>query len=106
MLEDTDEEAVWVRRQWNDWREAAYPLSAIEDLHWSDLSGGARSRAPRPFLHGYVWCDGMLEGDLGHSCAHGAGPHRIKVCITRKSNKRRPYEELAQRARKKNTGAR
>jgi hypothetical protein len=28
----------------------------------------------------------MLEGDLAHSCQHGEGPHRIKICIVKKDN--------------------
>ncbi len=77
---------VRVRRQWNDYRLAAYPLSEVEGLHWSDISGGIQATAPRSFVHGYVWCDRMIAGELAHSCAHGRGPHRIKVCITKKHN--------------------
>jgi hypothetical protein len=31
-------------------------------------------------------CDAMIAGTLAHSCAHGPGPHRIKVCLVRKGN--------------------
>jgi hypothetical protein len=31
-------------------------------------------------------CDAMIGGTLAHSCAHGPGPHRIKVCLVRKEN--------------------
>jgi hypothetical protein len=78
---------VNVRRQWNDWREAAYRLKDISDLHWSRASGGIYATAPQPFVHAYVWCDGMINGELAHSCQHGQGPHRIKVCLTKCSNK-------------------
>jgi len=77
---------VAVRRQWNDWREAVYTLSELESPHWDDVSGGVNAKAPRPFIHGYVWCDRMESGELAHSCSHGAGPHRIKVCVVKKSN--------------------
>jgi hypothetical protein len=70
---------VEVRRQWNDWRVAVYTLSDIDDLHWDRVSGGVNARAPREFLHCYVLCDGMVSGDLAHSCRHGQGPHNIKV---------------------------
>lgn len=77
---------MWVRRQWNDYRTAKYRLDAIEGVHWDSISGGVNAVAIRPFLHAYVWCDAMLEGELAHSCAHGKGPHRIKVCIVKKDN--------------------
>jgi hypothetical protein len=33
-----------------------------------------------------VWCDAMVSGELAHSCRHGAGPHQIKMCVTKKGN--------------------
>jgi hypothetical protein len=78
---------VSVQRQWNDWRSATYWLSDVSDLHWSRMSGGVFAPAPQPFVHGYVWCNGMIHGELSHSCSHGPGPHRIKVCITKSSNR-------------------
>jgi hypothetical protein len=80
------EQIVSVRRQWNDYREARYRLDDISDMHWTDVSGGVNARAPRKFVHGYVRCDGMIDGELAHSCRHGTGPHRVKVCITKKGN--------------------
>jgi hypothetical protein len=77
---------VEVRRSWNDWRSADYYLNDVEDLHWSNISGGVQAVAPQFFVHGRVWCDGMLNGELAHSCQHGHGPHRIKVCITKTGN--------------------
>jgi hypothetical protein len=82
-----DDIVVNVRRQWNDWREATYRLSDISELHWSRVSGGVYAPAPQPFVHAYVWCDGMINGELAHSCQHGLGPHRIKVCLIKSSNK-------------------
>jgi hypothetical protein len=76
---------VNVRRQWNDWRTAVVELSALSGLHWDNYSGGVNARTPRPFIHGYIMCD-EYEGDLAHSCAHGMGPHEIKVCITKTDN--------------------
>jgi len=89
-----DHETVWVRRQWNDWRQACFRLDDVEGLDFSDTSGGVVARAPRKFLHGYVACDAMLEGDLAHSCRHGNGPHRIKVCIVKKDNSKEVYAKL------------
>lgn len=80
------EQTVVVRRHWNDWRKATYPLSALTGVHWSDTSGGTGGRANQRYVHGYVDCDGMLEGELAHSCLHGEGPHRIKVCVVARDN--------------------
>jgi hypothetical protein len=80
-------QVVWVRRQWNDYRDAAYCIEDVAGWHWSDVSGGVGACAPRPFVHAYVWCNQMIEGELAHSCSHGQGPHQIKVCVTKKMNK-------------------
>jgi hypothetical protein len=77
---------VRIRRQWNDWRTAIVSLDSIDGLHWSSVSGGVQQRSPRPFLHAYVRCDQILEGELAHSCLHGTAPHRVKICIVKKDN--------------------
>jgi len=76
---------VNIRRQWNDWRTAEVELCSLSGLHWDRYSGGVNAPTPRLFIHGYVMCD-EYEGDLVHSCAHGKGPHKIKVCIVQKDN--------------------
>jgi hypothetical protein len=81
-----DEPVVWVRRQWNSGFSALYRLAHVDGVHWDTVSGGVQAPTPQPFMHGYVWCDGMLEGEVEHSCAHGPGPHRIKVCVVKKDN--------------------
>ncbi|HEV7411706.1 MAG TPA: hypothetical protein VGO01_24745 [Bradyrhizobium sp.] len=88
---------VWVRRQFDDHRHAAYRLGDVNGWHWSDISGGVQHRANRYYLHAYVMCDGMIAGELAHSCEHGPPPHRIKVCITKKGNEKfwRTIEEAA-----------
>jgi hypothetical protein len=88
---------ITVRRQWNDWRMATYRLDDVAELHWSAVSGGVQAVAPKPFIHGYVQCDRMLAGELAHSCRHGEGPHRIKVCVTKKGNEG-VWKKLLQRA--------
>ena len=76
QLEQLDEEeCVWVRRQWNDYRIGAFRLADVSGLHWSNVSGGVHALAPREFLHGYVSCQDILYGELAHSCQHGRGPH-------------------------------
>jgi hypothetical protein len=83
-----EEIVVSVRRQWNSWRSATCPLDKIEKLHWSNVSGGVNAFAPRDFLHGYILCTDVIDGELDHSCEHGAPPHRIKVCIVKTENKK------------------
>jgi hypothetical protein len=82
--ERTERIRVWVRRQWNDWRHPQCKLSDISRLRWD--SGGVKQRTPRTFLHGYVFCDEMVSGELAHSCRRGSAPHCVKVCITKKGN--------------------
>jgi hypothetical protein len=88
---------VWVRRQFDDRRHAAYRLADASGWHWSDISGGVMHRANRHYLHAYVWCDAMIAGELAHRCEHGPPPHRIKVCITKKGNEKfwRTIEDVA-----------
>jgi len=88
---------VWVRRQFDHHKHAAYRLADVDGWHWSGISGGVRHRANRDYLHGYVWCDGMIAGKLAHTCRHGPPPHRIKVCVTKKGNEKfwREIEEVA-----------
>jgi hypothetical protein len=81
-----DMETLTVRRQWNNWKQAVYRFEDVSDLHWSKVSGGVNRRANRYYVHAYVMCDAMVVGRVAHSCKHGEGPHRIKVCIVKKLN--------------------
>src|SRR5713101_1492989 len=84
---------VLIRRRWNDYLVAAVPYEALEGLQWSRVSGGVDALAPQPFIHAYVWCN-EVDGDIAHSCRHGSGPHRIKVCVVRKDNSAILYKML------------
>jgi hypothetical protein len=89
LNETQNDEIALVRRQWNDNDNnlvASYRFGDISDLKWDRVSGGVNSLAPQPFVHGYVWCNEKIAGAVAHSCRHGAGPHRIKVCLTKKDN--------------------
>lgn len=77
---------VWVRRQWNAVYQAKYRLCDLSGVRWDTISGGAMTTAPQPFIHGYVWCNAMLEGELNYSCVHGDGPQHIKVCVVQRDN--------------------
>ena len=110
---------VWVRRQFSHHKHAAYRLADVSRWHWSNFSGGVGHRANRYYLHAYVWCDGMIAGEIAHSCRHGPPPHHIKVCITKKGNEKfwreieaagpqkpRPVARPKRRRRKKRSGSR
>lgn len=98
MTENSEEKFIWVRRQWNSWRKAKYRLSDVQNVRWDTFSGGVYAPTPQPFLHGYVWCDGYLEGELDHSCGHGDYPHNIKVCIVKKDNNPAIFKLLVEQA--------
>lgn len=93
-----DEEIVWVRRQPGDYRMAKYKVSDIKKLHWSDISGGVKAQLDQNYLCCYVRCDELIDGNIAHSCAHGEGPHRIKVCVIKSDNSELLYKKLAELA--------
>jgi hypothetical protein len=78
---------VCVRRHPSDWQTAVYRLSDIDGLHWDTTSGGVGRKTSRAALFGYVMCDAAISGEVAHSCRHGPGPHRIKICIPKTCNK-------------------
>jgi hypothetical protein len=80
-----EDQRVYIRRHQQDFRVGYVSQNEIDDLHWGTISGGARKTSSQPFIHGYVSCD-RVRGEISHSCAHGEGPHRIKVLITKKDN--------------------
>lgn len=82
-----------IRRQWNDWRIAEVSFDNLFNLRWDTVSGGARTRAPQPFVHGYVNCD-RISGDIAHSCAHGAGSHEIKVCVVKRDQSPEVWQKI------------
>ena len=84
---------VYVRRDWNDRGLGRVRWADLHDPRWDTVSGGAQVENPLPLLHAYVWCD-KVRGKIGHSCAHGPGPHNIKVCMLRDDNSRRIWRRL------------
>lgn len=85
---------VRVRRDWNDHRIGTVKWSELRDPRWDTISGGEQNPTPQPFIHGYVWCD-LVQGNIAHSCAHGPGPHNIKVCLVKKDNSREVWSRLS-----------
>jgi hypothetical protein len=55
-------------------------------------------------LFASVQCDGMIEGELSHSGAHGTCPHSIKVVIQKNDNAPQTYARLASVAGPKPAG--
>ena len=88
-------ELVYVRRQPNDHRTAAYRVEDVDVKGFDTVTGGVRLALPRPVLCGYVWCNKMVEGELAHSCQHGSGPHEIKVVIPKTCNDPKLWARLA-----------
>lgn len=93
-VETADNSPVRVRRDWDDHRIGTVKWSELRDPRWDNISGGEQNPTPRPFIHGYVWCN-LVQGDIAHSCAHGPGPHNIKVCLVKKDNSREVWDRLS-----------
>ncbi len=85
---------VFVRRSWKDHRVAEIPLEALTGLHLTRVSGGARSKSPRPMLHGFIPCNTNGACDIPHSGLHGTCPHSIKVVVVQCDNSKALYAEL------------
>lgn len=88
---------VHVRRQPNDWRTAAYRVEDVEGIRFDRTTGGVNVTMSHEALCGYVWCDGMIEGKLAHSCEHGPPPHLIKIVIPKACNDLKLWANLAGR---------
>lgn len=89
---------VYVRRDWDDRGKGRVRWSDLRGPRWDTVSGGTQVENPIPLIHAYVWCD-RVRGKIGHSCAHGDGPHNIKVCLLREDNTRRIWGRLLELAR-------
>ena len=88
-----DDALVYIRRQWNDEKIGAVPFDQFHNPYWDDISGKMMQRAPRLFIHGYVWCTDA-EDQIAHLHTHEDGPHWIKVCVVRKDNSRETFKRL------------
>ena len=84
---------LYVRRDWDDRGLGRVRWSDLHAPRWDTVSGGAQVENPLPLIHAYVWCD-KVRGNIGHSGAHGPGPHNIKVCMLRDDNSRRIWRRL------------
>jgi hypothetical protein len=100
--QSTEDTLVTVRRQWNDsGHTARVRLTDLRHFHFRTTgggygaSGGFGNTAPKPFLHARMWCDRVVDGEVGHSCIHGPAPHEILVCITQTDNGKPLFRRLA-----------
>lgn len=92
LSEDTK---VQVRRKWKDHMTGTVLLKDLGGFHRSQISGGILVKAPRPFIHAYMDCTDIIDGEIAHSCEHGEPPHNIKVVLTRKDNERKFWRQLS-----------
>jgi hypothetical protein len=88
-----DHKIVHFRRQWNDKKIGTVPFDQFHNPYWDDISDEMMQRAPRPLIHGYVWCTDAQD-QVAHLVAHENGAHWTKVCVVRQDNKRETYARL------------
>lgn len=85
---------IRIRRQPNDYAEGAVRLDQIDSLYWDCTSGGINIPFSHSMICTYVWCTDIEDGGVSHTCRHGPAPHRIKVCVMKKTNDTRIYRVL------------
>jgi hypothetical protein len=83
---------VQVRDAWRGCRTAEVDVNDLEDVHWWQPPG-----APRSIVHAYVLCS-RLTGDIPHDCTTKRQPHRLRVCVLKRSVAPSVHDELARRA--------
>ena len=88
-----DETLIRVHRDWNGCRSAEVRLGDLEQIHWFQPLG-----APRPLVHGFVFCSSIVSGDIPHECYRDGVPHRLFVCVLKKHTILSAYAELTRRA--------
>ena len=76
---------ITVCRAPGDWQKARYRLDSATWFRFDSVSGGV-GKSTNQHVYCNVWCDGMIDGELAHSCMHGPPPHEIKVCVTKTDN--------------------
>jgi hypothetical protein len=88
-----DDGLVYVRRQWNTIETSAVPFDQFHNPYWDDISGQVMQRAPRLFIHGYVWWSDAQD-QVAQLHANEAGIHWLKVCVARRDNNRVTFKRL------------
>ena len=90
---------VQVRDAWCGWRAAEAEVTDLEDVHWFQPPG-----APRSIVHAYVKCTNV-RGYLPHDCSATRKPHRLFVCILKRSVAPSVHAGLARRADNRRNGS-
>ena len=72
-------------------------LMDLDDWRFSSVSGGRPVRTEKAFLYAKIWCSELIDGNIGHSCAHGEGPHSIWVAVLPQDN-RENWDEITTEA--------
>ena len=70
-------------------------MDKIRSLRWDNTSAG-KLKHTRIFTYGFVLCEDILDGEIGHSCFRGSKSHSIKVCIIKKYTKDSVYRKLVE----------
>jgi len=68
-------------------------MDNIHSLRWDNTSAGTLEHT-RIFPYGFVLCNQILDGEVGHSCFRKSKSHYIKVCIIKKYTKASVYKKL------------
>jgi hypothetical protein len=90
---------VHVTRGPDDSRTVLVPVASLRNPHMATDCGGRIAALAQPTLAAYMNCDLVPVGaPFGHDCAHGAGPHSIKVLIREQDNAPGPLAHLRERA--------
>ena len=66
---------IRVHGQWCGWHSAEIPFDALVNVHWWQPPGAAHE-----FLHGFVNCHRLINGDIPHDCRDGE-IHTLLVCV-------------------------
>lgn len=92
---------AWVVRQMGDYLKGKVLADNIVNLKWDMVSGGTQKYTGIWGLYGYIYCNQIIEGEIGHSGIHGSCPHYIKIFIQKCDNEEEVYNALAKQAGKK-----
>jgi len=84
---------VAIKQKPMDVRLGFVHIDNIHNLRWDDTATGVVNRTPI-FPYGFVSCDDIVDGEVGHSCRRGSGPHSIKVCVIKKYTHISVYNKL------------
>lgn len=97
VMDNIDNLDVKIVRSPDDQRKATVKGGDLWNFRWDTVTGGVQHRTAYPVLFASIICD-AIEGEFGHSGAHGSCPHIIKVAIQKVDNPLKVYRQLAELA--------